>query len=134
MMQMMFHGLPLNTPFVAASHEDELRQLCGVLVKAPQFMLGGLSPEHAMPASPIQLSVCFPDEPCGYRDICLGYSFALAPGSPERRGRAARIQSKSMLRAASTALLPMATARTVTLRPSARLASLPPWYCTELPA
>ena len=90
MMQMMFHGLPLNTPFVAASHEDELRQLCGVLVKAPQFMLGGLSPEHAMPASPIQLSVCFPDEPCGYRDICLGYSSALAahgytfpcPGGP----------------------------------------------------
>jgi hypothetical protein len=66
-------GVPLTATFSKAAHTSKLRTLCGVLVKTPQFMLGGLAPETGRPPSPTP-HVCLDGEPCTENEICQNYA------------------------------------------------------------
>lgn len=69
-------GSPLGVPFNSASHGGALRELCSVLATTPQFMLGGLPPDGALPTEASSLLPCFDDERCTEADLCRRYAGA----------------------------------------------------------
>jgi hypothetical protein len=80
-------SLDVPIPQVGEKIESRLRLYCGVLVKAPQFMLTGL-PDPAKEIPPPKLVVSGD----GYRDLCE----QLAPKIKEETGRAVSCAEASL--------------------------------------
>ncbi len=73
----LFAGHSLNGTF-KAHHEDELRSVCGALLKSPQFMLGGLEHSDPVPVDPPDFLPCMDGDDCTYDDLCERYDGILA--------------------------------------------------------
>ncbi|MCB9763284.1 MAG: c-type cytochrome [Alphaproteobacteria bacterium] len=68
----LFGGADLAATTFDAADEPEVRAFCGVLLKSPQFMMGGFASPEVLPASPPDPIACLESE-CDPAVLCARY-------------------------------------------------------------